>query len=291
MLLHGIEVPVNIGHDNALARPLKDYGPEDRVDVFVTNPPFGAMEEDGIEQNFPAAFRTRETADLFLVLIMRRLKERGRAAVVLPDGFLFGEGIKPRIKEKLLAECNLYTIVRHPNGVFDPYTGIKTNLLFFDKGRPNKETWYYEHRYPAGYKSYSKTKPIRIQEFDAGKAWWGGTRRRGRKENEQAWRMSVDDVKARGYNLDLKNPHAVEDGPGDPAVLLAEYKALLADIAEIQDRLKDELAAALSSALPGTGTAGTSTLPLPAGEREGMRGKSRARKARVPAKSRARSVG
>ena len=132
------------------------------------------MEEDGIETNFPAKFRTRETADLFLVLILTLLKDGGRGAIVLPDGTLFGEGVKTTIKEKLLAECNLHTIVRLPNGVFSPYTGIKTNLLFFTKGSPTKEIWYYEHPYPPGAKSYNKTKPIRIEEFDLEKSWWFG---------------------------------------------------------------------------------------------------------------------
>ena len=140
MVLHGIEVPNQIRHDNTLARPLRDYGRRDRVDVVVTNPPFGGMEEDGIENNFPSEFRTRETADLFLLLIMTLLKEGGRAAVVLPDGTLFGEGIKTRLKQKFLEECNLHTIVRLPNGVFAPYTTIKTNLLFFTKGVPTQET-------------------------------------------------------------------------------------------------------------------------------------------------------
>ena len=163
MILHGIEVPTQIRHDNTLSRPLRDYGSKDRVDVVVTNPPFGGMEEDGIENNFPSEFRTRETADLFLVLIMTLLKPGGRAAVVLPDGTLFGEGIKTRIKQKLIEECDLHTIVRLPKGVFAPYTGIQTNLLFFAKGTPTKEVWFYEHPYPPGYKSYSKTKPIRIE--------------------------------------------------------------------------------------------------------------------------------
>ena len=179
MLLHGIEVPSRIRHDNALARPLRDYTPKDRLDIIVTNPPFGGQEEDGIESNFPTNFQTRETADLFLALIMHILKDGGRCGIVLPDGTLFGEGVKTRIKEKLLQECNLHTIVRLPNGVFSPYTGIKTNLLFFTKGEPTKEIWYYEHPYPAGYKSYSKTKPMRIDEFAPEKTWWTN-----REENE-----------------------------------------------------------------------------------------------------------
>jgi type I restriction enzyme M protein len=192
MLLHGIDIPSNIRHDNTLARPLRDYGPKDRVDVILTNPPFGGMEEDGIESNFPKMFQTRETADLFLLLIMHVLKPGGRAAIVLPDGTLFGEGVKTRIKERLLDECNLHTVVRLPNGVFAPYTGIKTNLLFFTKGERTKHVWYYEHPYPAGVKSYNKTKPIRIEEFAAEKKWW-----KRRKENEQAWKVPVDQIKAR----------------------------------------------------------------------------------------------
>jgi type I restriction enzyme M protein len=135
LILHDIDIP-KIRRDNSLSRPLRDYSIKDMVDVILTNPPFGGIEEDGIQANFPASFRTKETADLFLVLILTLLKDGGRAAVVLPDGFLFGEGVKTRIKEKLLSECKLHTIVRLPNGVFAPYTGIRTNLLFFTKGEP-----------------------------------------------------------------------------------------------------------------------------------------------------------
>ncbi|MFG0261152.1 MAG: class I SAM-dependent DNA methyltransferase, partial [Novipirellula sp. JB048] len=158
----------------------RDWGPKGRVDCVVTNPPFGGMEEDGIEANFPAEFRTRETADLFLVLLMKVLKPGGRAGLVLPDGTLFGEGVKTRIKESLLTDCNLHTIVRLPNGVFAPYTSIRTNLLFFTKGQPTTEVWYYEHPYPKGAKSYNKTKPIRIEEFKPEKKWWGKPDKKGR---------------------------------------------------------------------------------------------------------------
>ena len=246
MLLHGIDVPINIRRDNTLARPLRDYGPRDRVDTVATNPPFGGMEEDGIEQNFPATFRTRETADLFLVLIAHLLKIGGRAAVVLPDGTLFGEGIKTRIKEHLLETCNLHTIVRLPNGVFSPYTGIKTNLLFFQKGSPTQEIWYYEHPYPAGAKSYSKTKPMRIEEFAPEKAWWGGAERTGRVENEFAWRVPIETIKARNYNLDIKNPHDAGSIAHDPDQLLADYAALQNEIASTRDQLKAILADALN---------------------------------------------
>ncbi len=236
MMLHGIDVPVQIRHDNTLARPLKDYGPRDRVDVVVTNPPFGGMEEDGIETNFPSAFQTRETADLFLVLIAHILKEGGRAAIVLPDGTLFGEGVKTRIKEKLLTECNLHTIVRLPNGVFNPYTGIKTNLLFFTKGEPTKEIWYYEHPYPEGYKSYSKTKPIRIQEFEPEKTWWNN-----REENVHAWRVPVEEIVRNNYNLDIKNPNTPVEENGDPVKLLAQYRGVSVAVEETRERLKEEL--------------------------------------------------
>lgn len=236
MLLHDINVPVNIKHDNTLARPLRDYGAKDRVKVVLTNPPFGGTEEPGIELNFPASFRTRETADLFLVLIIHLLKEGGRAAIVLPDGTLFGEGVKTRIKEKLLEECNLHTIVRLPNGVFNPYTGIKTNLLFFEKGKPTKEIWYYEHQYPPGYKSYSKTKPMRIEEFDAEKEWWGN-----REENGFAWKVSIDKIKEDNFNLDQKNPNVEEEEIGDPEKLLSRYNELQKEIGNLKDVLKKEL--------------------------------------------------
>lgn len=204
MILHGIEVP-NIRHDNTLTRPLADYGPSDMVDVVVTNPPFGGIEEPGIELNFPSTYRTRETADLFLVLIMKLLRDEGRCGMVLPDGFLFGEGAKTRIKEKLLSEFNLHAIVRLPNGVFNPYTGIRTNLLFFEKGKPTKEIWYFEHPYPEGYKSYNKTKPIRIEEFDLEKEWWNN--RESSKFKKYCWKVTIDQIRKRNFNLDIANPN------------------------------------------------------------------------------------
>jgi len=250
LLLHGIDVPSNVRHDNTLARPLRDWSPKERVDVIVTNPPFGGMEEDGIESNFPSEFRTRETADLFLVLLMRILKPGGRAGLVLPDGTLFGEGVKTRIKQSLLEDCNLHTIIRLPNGVFSPYTGIRTNLLFFTKGMPTTEVWYYEHPYPPGAKSYNKTKPIAISEFETERKWWGKPDKNGqyskRKETEQAWRVSIDQIKAGNYNLDLKNPHSTDEGPGDVDHLLPEYEKLLTQIAQTRAALKDQLMEALT---------------------------------------------
>src|SRR6266496_1203313 len=209
MLLHGIEDPSFVRHDNTLARPYVSYGPSDRVEIVITNPPFGGREEDGIEANFPKQFQTRETADLFLALIIRLLKPTGRAAVVLPDGSLFGEGVKSRLKEQLVGECNLHTIVRLPNSVFKPYAAIGTNLLFFEKGEPTKEIWFYDHRVPEGQKAYSMTKPIKVEHFKPCVDWWGGAERSGRVESEVAWRVTADEVKARNYNLDFKNPHAI----------------------------------------------------------------------------------
>lgn len=239
LMLHGVEVP-QVRHGNTLARPLRDYGPKDQVDVIVTNPPFGGMEEDGIENNFPAEFRTRETADLFLVLVMELLRDGGRAAIVLPDGTLFGEGIKTRIKKRLLEECNLHTIVRLPKGVFAPYTTIKTNILFFTKGEPTKDVWFYEHPYPEGYKSYSKTKPMRIEEFEHEKAWW-----ENREETERAWKVTAEDIAAGGYNLDITNPNVVDDGHEDPDVLLARYEEATAEVDAAREALRSALAEAL----------------------------------------------
>ncbi|MBF6650429.1 class I SAM-dependent DNA methyltransferase [Methylobacter sp. BlB1] len=250
MILHGIEVPSQVRHDNTLARPLISWSPKDRVDVIVTNPPFGGQEEDGIESNFPQALRTRETADLFMTLIIHLLKDGGRAAVVLPDGFLFGEGMKTRLKEKLLAECNLHTIVRLPNGVFNPYTGIKTNLLFFTKGTPTQNIWFYEHPYPEGVKSYNKTKPMRFAEFQTEIDWWGSESDgfAARQITEQAWQVNIDDIKARNYNLDIKNPHIGEQISHDPDELLLQYANEMKEIAELRDQLRDLLNAAIAKA-------------------------------------------
>ena len=248
MLLHGIEVPLNVRHDNKLARPYASYTSTDRVDVILTNPPFGGMEEDGTENNFPTSYRTKETADLFLVLIVHLLRDGGRGAIVLPDGTLFGEGIKTRIKQELLEKCNLHTIVRLPNGVFAPYTGIKTNLLFFTKGEKTKEIWFYEHPYPPGVKNYNKTKPIRIEEFKPEEKWWGKPGQESkRKVNEFAWRVSISEIADRGYNLDIKNPHSSDDDPGDVDHLLPEYEKLLAQIAQTRAALKHELQQALTA--------------------------------------------
>lgn len=253
MILHGIDTPTNIKHDNTLARPYKDYTNKDRVDVIVANPPFGGTEEDGIENNFPANLRTRETADLFMALIIKRLRVDGRAAVVLPDGFLFGEGTKTKIKELLTTECNLHTIVRLPNGVFNPYTGIKTNILFFTKKAESewpatKDIWYYEHPYPDGVKSYNKTKPMSFEEFKTEQAWWGDESDgfASRVETEQAWKVKIEDIIKSNYNLDRKNPHIDEQIIHDPEVLIEKYNEQQKSIQNLQSQLKNILNDALS---------------------------------------------
>lgn len=241
MIFHGIEEPDNIRHDDTLSRPYISYGPSDYVDVIAANPPFGGVVKDGTEKNFPSSFRTKETADLFLILFIRLLKQQGRAGIVLPDGFLFGEGAKTRIKQHLLEECNLHTIIRLPGSVFAPYTSIATNLLFFTKGEPTKEIWYYEHRLPEGVKAYNKTKPIRNEEFNTIKGWWND-----RKETDVAWKVSIDEIKKRDYNLDIKNPNIEVVDELNPEEVLTDYRAKQAEVKDILDKIKRELTEALS---------------------------------------------
>lgn len=253
MILHGIDTPTQIEHDNMLSRrSYVAYGEKDRVNVIITNPPFGGMEEDGVENQFPATYRTRETADLFMALVIKLLKNHGRAAVVLPDGFLFGEGMKTRLKQDLLEKTNLHTIVRLPKSVFSPYTGINTNILFFTK-KPESEQpgtthiWYYEHPYPEGVTSYNKTKLMRFEEFETEINWWGREEDgfKKRKVTEQAWKVSIEDVIADNYNLDINNPHVGEQINHDPDQLLVDYKYQKKEIQSLRDQLKDILGNAL----------------------------------------------
>jgi type I restriction enzyme M protein len=325
LLLHGIDVPSQIEHRNTLAKGWNDWSFNERVDCVITNPPFGGMEDDGVGNDYPSDVRTRETADMFLTLIVKKLlKDKGRGAVVLPDGTLFGEGVKGKVKELLLRECNLHTIVRLPNGVFNPYTGIKTNLLFFTKGKPTETIWFYEHRYPQGVKSYSKTKPLRLEELQPIAEWWGKESNgfADRVETDQAWKVDFKSLKAEAeakakphwdraealgneaaalndqvkelraaakaeskpakkkpledqvaeleqklesvrhqakdaqaagdrhywpiYNLDIKNPRAVEEESHDPDKLLKKYHELQKEIEATEKLLYDELAAALA---------------------------------------------
>lgn len=204
LILHDIEVP-NITFRDALDQPLSGYTEKDRVDVILANPPFGGIVANNNEKNFPQTYRTKESADLFLILMIHLLKMGGRAGIVLPDGSLSGDGVKQRVRERLLSDCNLHTVVRLPNSVFQPYAMVATNLLFFTKGAPTREVWYYEHRLPEGQKSYSKTKAIRPEEFEPIKEWWDN-----RQESNVAWKVRIETIKSRNYDLDIKNPHKTE---------------------------------------------------------------------------------
>jgi type I restriction enzyme M protein len=218
LLLHGLEYP-EIDPGNALRFPLREIGDRDRVDAIMTNPPFGGEEERGILSNFPEDKQTAETALLFLQLIMRKLRrpvggsKGGRCGMVVPNGVLFGDGVCARIKEELLKEFNLHTIVRLPNGVFAPYTSIPTNLLFFDRSGPTKHIWYYEQPLPEGRKNYTKTQPMQFEEFAPCLDWWNK-----RKENGVAWKVKAQDIlkyddkrNLVSVNLDIKNPSAKQD--------------------------------------------------------------------------------
>ena len=236
LLLHGLEYP-EIDPGNALRFPLREVGDRDRVDIIVTNPPFGGEEERGILSNFPEDKQTAETALLFLQLIMRKLRrpvggaKPGRCGMVVPNGVLFGDGICARIKEELLKEFNLHTIVRLPNGVFAPYTSIPTNLLFFDRSGATKDIWYYEHPLPFDRKTYTKTTPIQFEEFSACLAWW-----KNREENDHAWKVHASEVLSNNCNLDRKNPRANE------GITLLPPEQLVESICQKEQRIGEIIA-------------------------------------------------
>ncbi len=233
LVLHGVGQP-NIARANALAMPITQISKGQRVDVVLTNPPFGGAEEASIQANFPSGRQTAETAWLFLQLVIRQLRDGGRCGIVVPHSVLFGGGVGARIKEQLLAECNLHTVVRLPEGVFEPYTAIPTNLLFFDKTGPTEEVWFYEIRPPEGRKKYSKTRPMRYEEFADCQAWWGD-----RRETDRAWRVPAATIKANGYNLDLRNPHRPEDlTHRPPAELLTELVDTEREIVVLLEKLE-----------------------------------------------------
>lgn len=243
LLLHGLESP-SISTGNSLDVKLSELGDKDRVDVVLTNPPFGGEEERGIQNNFPADKQTSETALLFVQLIVRKLRrgaKPGRAAVVVPNGTLFGDGVCGRVKQELLTEFNLHTIVRLPNGVFAPYTIIPTNLLFFDRTGPTSEVWYYEQQLPEGKKNYTKTTPIQLEEFADCIAWWNS-----RKETERAWKVPAKRILDNGCNLDIKNPNAKDDlehVPPEKLVksIVANEQRILEVMGEIQALLAEGL--------------------------------------------------
>lgn len=238
LILHDIEVP-NVDYTDSLNREYTSIGPREKVDVILANPPFGASVTDGVETNYPVNFRTTESADLFLVLMIRYLKEGGRAGIILPDGSLTGDGVKQRIRQHLLETCNLHTVVRLPNSVFQPYASVATNMLFFEKGKPTKEIWYWEHQMAEGIKAYNKTKPIQKSEFDSLKDWW-----QDRQENEQAWKVPLAQLEANGYNLDIKNPHVAES---THTYSSAELLELLQDSFHKSDELLEKLKQELRS--------------------------------------------
>ena len=237
MILHGVEVP-NIVHDDSLSRPLRDIGPKNRVDVIMTNPPFGGVVKDGTQKNFPVEFQTKDTALLFLVLFIHLLKPNGRAGVILPDGVLFGEeGAATAVKKKLLAECNVHTIVRLPPGVFNPYSPVNTNLVFFNKGTPTKEIWYYQLPLPEGMKQYTKNRGITHEEFDPVRRWW-----KNRRAGDHAWKVSIGEIEKHNYNLDFKNPNGggkVEHA--DPKEILKNITGNEKGIEDILNNLKHNL--------------------------------------------------
>ena len=205
LILHDMEVP-NIRFGDALDQPLSNFTEKHRVNAILANPPFGGIVANNNENNFPQNFRTKESADLFLILMIHLLKQGGRAGIVLPDGSLTGDGVKQRVRQKLLEDCNLHTIIRLPNSVFQPYATVATNLLFFTKGTPTKEVWYYEHKLPEGQKAYNKTKPIQAKEFNPIKTWWTN-----RKESDIAWKVPIQTIIDRNYDLDIKNPTKQEE--------------------------------------------------------------------------------
>ena len=205
LILHDIEVP-NIRFGDALDQPLSNFTEKNRVNVILANPPFGGIVANNNENNFPLNYRTKESADLFLILMIHLLKQNGRAGIVLPDGSLTGDGVKQRVRQRLLEECNLHTIIRLPNSVFQPYATVATNLLFFTKGTPTKEVWYYQHHLPEGAKAYNKTKPIQAKEFEPIKDWW-----HDRKESELSWKVPIQTIIDRNYDLDIKNPIKAEE--------------------------------------------------------------------------------
>ena len=235
-ILHGVEVPQNIRRDNTLTRPTRDYTNKDRVDVILTNPPFGGTEEVSIKSNFPQAFQTSETADLFVYLIVHLLKDGGRAGIVLPDSFLSGDGVKGRLKELIIQKCNLHTIIRLPQGAFNPYAGVRTSLLFFNKGEETKDIWFYEMPLPDGVKQYTKGRPISHSEFEPIKKWWSD-----RVENEYAWKVNIKFIKDKNFDLHLPNPSAKAATIYNKDELLAEAQKLSKEISDLVGKLSKAL--------------------------------------------------
>lgn len=238
LILHDIEVP-QLEHKNSLAHPVNDYTEKDRVNVILANPPFGGAEDSGIKENFPAEFRTSETADLFLVLIMKLLKNHGRCGIVLPDGFIFGDGVKAAIKKRMLEEFGLHTIIRLP-AVFKPYASVNTNLLFFQKGLKSSGVWFYRLDYPEGVKSFTKTKPMQDKHFDPVREWWANKRAIEVDGKDKAKFFTVDELTAMNYDFDkcCPFPHKEEEIL-EPQELMENY---LTEREELENEITDILA-------------------------------------------------
>lgn len=230
MLIHDIDNP-QIIHGNTLEKNVRDYKENDKFDIILMNPPYGGSEQDIIKSNFPMELRTSETADLFMSVIMYRLKKNGRAAVIIPDGFLFGaDNAKVNIKKKLMEEFNLHTIIRMPHSVFAPYTSITTNILFFDNTEPTKETWIYRLDMPDGYKNFSKTKPMKLEHFKSVLKWWDSREEIEVDGSPKAKKYTAEEIINNGYNFDLCGfPHEEEEIL-EPLELISNYQQKRAEL-------------------------------------------------------------
>ena len=251
MLLHGIDIP-QIYHDNSLLRDVLDYTEDDQFDVILMNPPYGGSEKTEVKNHFPADLASSETADLFMSVIMYRLKENGRAAVILPDGFLFGtDNAKMAIKKKLLSEFNLHTVIRMPHSVFAPYTSITTNILFFDRTGHTEGTWFYRLDMPEGYKNFSKTKPMELKHFDPVVAWWNDRQPIYIDEFDKAKRYTAEEIAARNYNIDLCGYPHEEEEILPPDELIRQYQTKRASLNADIDRILEQITAILGIDLTG----------------------------------------
>ena len=242
MLLHDLDVP-QIYHDNTLLRDVLDYTDDDKFDVILMNPPYGGSEKADVKSHFPSDLASSETADLFMSVIMYRLKDKGRAAVILPDGFLFGtDNAKVNIKKKLLNEFNLHTIIRLPSSVFSPYTPITTNILFFDKTGPTKETWIYRLDKPEGYKNFSKTKPMKLEHFEPVISWWHQRQEILEDGFDKAKKFTREELEEKyGYNLDLCGYPHEEEVILAPHDLIHQYQEERASLNAEIDRVLEEI--------------------------------------------------
>ena len=241
MLLHDVDEP-KIYHMNSLEKNVRDYKESDRFDIVLMNPPYGGAEKDAVKNNFPAELRSSETADLFMNVIMYRLKKNGRAAVIIPDGFLFGtDNAKTAIKAKLLSEFNLHTVIRMPHSVFAPYTSITTNILFFDNTHPTEETWFYRMDMPEGYKNFSKTKPIMLEHFAPVIEWWGNRCEIEQDGFSKAKKYGVQELIDRNYNIDLCGYPHEEEEILEPQELIKNYREKRASLDADMNRVLDEI--------------------------------------------------